>query len=76
MDKKIAIINIIYALTDTIVCMVAVGVFAFCAWHFDRWWISLFGILPLLLYSNHSMIINADIRDAKVDQLKPDGKGD
>ena len=68
MDKKLAIINIIYALTDTIICGAAVAVFAFCAYHFDRWWIVLFCIIPLLFYNNRSIIINEGIETAKVDE--------
>lgn len=71
MDKKIAIINIIYAITDTLVCGAAVAVFAFCAYHFDRWWIVLFSILPLLFYNNRSIILNADMGTAQ-----PGEKGD
>ena len=65
MDKKLVVINVIYAFTDTLVCLAAIAMFGFSSYHFDKWWIVLFSILPLLFYSNHSVIINADIETAQ-----------
>ena len=76
MDKKLMVINIIYAVTDTLVCVLAVVVFAYLAIRFGKWWISLFSMLPLLSFSSHSMVLNADIREARVDELRPKGGGD
>lgn len=65
MDKRLGTLNIIFAVTDTLMCLAAIGVFGFMAWHFGKWWISLLNILPLVLFNTHSVIINADLGAAE-----------
>ena len=65
MDKKLATINIIITIADTLVCLAAVTMFGFAAMHFSKWWITLFSFVPLLLFNSHSLIIGADLDAAK-----------
>ena len=67
LEKKLLVINIIITIADTLVCLAAVTTFGFAAIHFSRWWITLFGFVPLLLFNNHSLIINADLDAAEGD---------
>ena len=76
MDRKLFWLNIIIALFDTVVCAAVVVMFGYAAFHFGKWWITLFALLPLLLFENHTMIIDADIHQAKVDSYKPQKGGE
>ena len=67
MEKKLLAINIIITIADTLVCLAAVTTFGFAAIHFNRWWITLFSFVPLLLFNSHSLIINADLDAAEGD---------
>ena len=62
MDKNIKTLNIIYAITDTLIAALSISCFAYMALHFERWWILLFSILPLVLYSQHTLVIESNIR--------------
>ena len=61
MSKQLEIINIVYAIIDTLVCLVAIVSFAWAALYFGKWWIVLFSFIPLLLFSSHTLIVDADI---------------
>lgn len=76
MDKKFFVLNIVYAVFDTILSGAGIALFGWCAWHFEKWWIALFTLIPLALYAQHSVIIDADIRQAQVDTLSPQKGGD
>lgn len=65
MDKKLFVLNIVFAITDTLMCLAVVAVFGFMAWKFGKWWISLFNLVPLALFQSHTLIINADINAAE-----------
>jgi predicted secreted protein len=39
--------------------------FAYAAIHFGKWWITLFSFIPLLLFSSHTLIVDADLDAAK-----------
>ena len=65
MSKTLAFINILWALFDTAICGLAVCLFGWGSYHFERWWILLFSIIPLLLYNSHTLIIDSDIQAAK-----------
>lgn len=60
MSKRLAIINIIIAVADALICLVAITMFAYAAIHFGKWWITLFSFIPLLLFSSHTLIVDAD----------------
>ena len=65
MDKNIKALNIIYAITDTLIAALSIVSFAYMALHFERWWILLFSILPLILYSQHTLVLESGIRRAE-----------
>ena len=65
MSNKLLALNITYAVVDTIIAALAIGGFIWGSLHFERWWIMLFTILPLILFNNHSAVIDADIETAQ-----------
>lgn len=73
MTNKILALNITYAIVDTIIAALAICAFVWGSWHFERWWMLLFTIIPLALFNGHSVIVSADIQKAKLDALKPKG---
>ena len=42
-----------------------VAMFALTSLHFSHWWITLFSFVPLVLFENHTLIIDADIEAAQ-----------
>lgn len=51
------IINIVKSVFDALISAFSI---AWCAWganHFDRWWILLFAILPMLLYYSAGIVV-------------------
>lgn len=69
MSDKLYKLNLLYAITDTIVCIIAVAAFSLAGWIFGRWWILLFNFVPLILFNNHALII-----DSALDELREDAK--
>lgn len=65
MYKPLAAINIIWATGDVIVCSIAILAFSWGAWNFEHWGILLFNIIPLALFNQHSLIVDADLEEAK-----------
>lgn len=65
MSNKLLALNITYAVVDAIIAALAICGFIFGAWHFGRWWIILFTIIPLALFNSHSAIVDADIEAAQ-----------
>ena len=70
MSRTLAVINIFLVVADLVLSALAVCAFAWCSVYFHKWWIILFTLVPVILYNNHSVIIDADIRQSKVDELK------
>ena len=70
MDEKLYKLNRTYAIVDTIICITAVLAFTFCAWWFNRWWITLFNVLTILLYNQHTLLLESDMEKA----VENDGK--
>lgn len=68
MSKPLAAINIIWAIGDVIVCSLAILAFAWGAWFFGKWWMLLFAIIPLVLFNQHSLIVNADLERGEKDE--------
>lgn len=60
MDKYKAI-NILLCVVDTLVCALAILIFAWCAKYFERWWIILFSLVPLMLFNGHTLILDRQI---------------
>ena len=65
MSRSLLAINILWAIADTAVCVLAVLAFAWGAYHFERWWLLLFTIVPLIMFSNHTLIVDADLQRAE-----------
>lgn len=71
MDDKMYHLNRLYAIIDTLVCLAAIICFGFGAYHFGKWWLNIFSIIPLLLFSQHSLVIEADLQAAKIQAIAP-----
>ena len=65
MEDKLYRLNTTYAIVDTIKCLAFIAAFGFAAWEFGRWWVNLFSIIPLLMYSTHTIVIDDDIECMK-----------
>ena len=73
MSEKLYKLNKLFIIADFIIACLGVCVFAWSAMHFGKWWIALFALIPLSLYMNHGLILDSQIVDAKVEELKPNG---
>ena len=62
MDRKLLTLNIFYAIADVIIGLAGIAVFGAGAWFFWKWWLLIFTLLPLILYNNHTLVINEDIQ--------------
>ena len=56
MSKELTIINVIWAVADTIVCGLSIAACTWMSVTFDRWWIFLFSIIPLAVFSKHTYL--------------------
>lgn len=65
MTSKLLALNITYAIVGTIIAALGICAFGWGSWHFGRWWILLFAIIPLALFSGHSVIVEADLKAAE-----------
>lgn len=62
MSKKLLTLNIFFAIADVIVAVIGIAVFAGAAWFFEKWWLTLFSLIPLVLYNSHTLVIDQDIQ--------------
>lgn len=51
------VINIIKAIADTIISALGIMGFIYGANMFQRWWILLFAVLPLLMYYSSGIVV-------------------
>ena len=65
MSKPLVLINTLWAVLDTVVCCLAVCAFGWGAYHFDKWWLLLFMIVPLAVFNQHSLVLDSDIQRAR-----------
>lgn len=65
MTNKLLALNITYAIVDTIIAALAICAFGWGSWHFERWWMLLFTIIPLGLFNSHSVIVESGIDAAE-----------
>ena len=65
METKLFALNVIYAITDTLISALAICAFGWGAWNFGKWWILLFTLVPIMLFNTHTLIINDDIEAQK-----------
>ena len=68
MSKSLTAINIIFAVTDTLISALAIVCFGWGAWFFGKWWLLLFAIIPLALFNQHRLIVNADLERGEKDE--------
>lgn len=76
MNDNLYKINVFYGVTDFLLCAIGVAAFTGAAFFFGKWWLILFAVLPLCLYTNHGLIIESDLKQSKVEELKPKGAED
>jgi fatty acid desaturase len=74
LSKEIKTINILYAITDTLVCILAVACFGAAAYLFNKWWIVLFNLVPLFLFFSHTLIIDSQIKEENEDGEETAGR--
>ena len=60
MDDKLYRLNTTYAVVDTLMCLAAIAAFGFSAWYFSKWWLNLFNLIPLGLFSRHTVILDVE----------------
>ena len=72
MDDNLLKINRTLAITDTLMCVTSILAFAFAGWFFGRWWVNLFSLIPLLLFSSHTMILDAEFAAQKFGKDAPE----
>ena len=65
MSRTMAVINILLVVAELILSALVVCGFAWTAVYFHKWWLVLFTLVPVALFSNHSVIVDADIRAAQ-----------
>lgn len=58
MDRKFFWMNMVMTLADMIVSLASIAVFTFVAFHFDKWWVILFGLLPTIMFYNRGVILD------------------
>ena len=73
MNERPYRINRLFLVCDLLIAALGVCVFAYSALRFGRWWIALFALIPLALYMNHGVLLDHEIHDAEVEELKPKG---
>ncbi len=72
MSKSLTAINIILVVTDLILSALCVMAFAWASFFFSKWWLVLFTLIPVMAYSHHSIIIESDIQQDRIDKLGGD----
>ena len=72
MSRSLLAINILWAVADTAVCVLSILAFSWGASHFERWWLLLFTVLPLIMFSSHTLIVDADLQRAE--EVNTDGR--
>ena len=60
MDRRVFVLNVLYAVTDTIICAIANASMFLLAMRFEHWWINLFSLIPLALYFQHDVIFEVE----------------
>lgn len=63
MDKKLVILNSVYAFLDTATIITCFLTFCWGAWAFNKWWIMLLSIFYVAGFQPHSLVRTADEKD-------------
>lgn len=64
MSEKLFKINRMMVICDFLLTCIAVTAFSAGAWYFAKWWIALFALIPLGMYTTHGIITDADVERA------------
>ena len=72
MSDKFFKLNWLLFVLDFLVCTVSVIGFLWGAAYFNHWWISLFDLIPLALYTSHGILCDpeTDKEEQKGDEQK------
>ena len=62
MSKSLTALNILWALFDTMICGLALCIFGWGAYYFNKWWVLLFMLIPLALFNSHTLVIDDDLK--------------
>ena len=65
MSKRMVFLNVLMAMLEFLICLSVIAGFSYAAYHFAKWWINIFSLIPLLLFSGHGLIIDADLKEAE-----------
>jgi hypothetical protein len=57
MSGKEFTFNIVLSVCDAIVCIVSILCLCYLAVNTGKWWITLFGFVPLAFYNNHNIFL-------------------
>lgn len=58
MSKKLVFLNALMIVTEFLACLSMIAAFAFCGWKFSHWWINLFSLLPLAMFSSRGLFVD------------------
>lgn len=59
MSKFVWAMNIMWCIADTLICALAILGLVWSAFHFDKWWMVLVTLVPLMLFNTHSIFVEA-----------------
>ena len=62
MDKKVFWLNIVNTVVDTLVSLLAIAAFTAMAYYFGKWWITLFGVLPMLMFYDRGILLDTAVQ--------------
>ena len=60
LSKRITFLNTLLVTFDFIICLAVIAAFAACGYLFKHWWINLFSLIPLALFSTRGVIFETD----------------
>lgn len=60
MSNKLFALNIICTVFESLVCLSVIAVFTFTAYHFGKWWVCLFNVVPLFAYNGWRFMVEED----------------
>ena len=70
MNKQLTVINFLWAVVDTLITALAILAFSWGAWYFNRWGLLFANLIPLVLFTNHGLLINTDLEAAKEEDIE------
>ena len=71
MDRRLFALNTILAIVDTLIAALAILAFAWGSRYFERWWMLLFTIVPLILFNTHTLVLETPTEGGEKDAAEP-----